>query len=133
MNIRTVLRTYGLLRQLTDDETALLETLRSLTDGDREQLVESLAPAKPAVRKRKSRAKSQRASSMAETLDKNLSAQREAALKDVTGESDDDAPLHQQHCGTCSNAFGHEDHAQPSPHYHEFGAAGAKAGVAAGD
>lgn len=46
MNIRTVLRTYSLLRQLTDDETALLETLRSLTDSDREQLVESLAPAK---------------------------------------------------------------------------------------
>ena len=33
MNIRNVLRTYSLLRQLTDDESALLETLRNATDN----------------------------------------------------------------------------------------------------
>jgi hypothetical protein len=46
MNLKNVLRTYSLLRQLTNDESALLETLRSLSEGEREQLVESLSPGK---------------------------------------------------------------------------------------
>jgi hypothetical protein len=46
VNIRMVLRTYSYLRQLTDDETALLETLRGMNDSERELLVESLSPAK---------------------------------------------------------------------------------------
>lgn len=46
MNIRNVLRTYALLRQLSDDESVLLQTLRGLNDGERELLVESLQPAK---------------------------------------------------------------------------------------
>lgn len=44
MNLKLVLRTYSALRQLTDDESALLNTLRSLNDGERELLVESLSP-----------------------------------------------------------------------------------------
>lgn len=51
MNLRNVLRTYALLRQLTDDESALLETLRELSDSEREQLVESLAPVRTAAKK----------------------------------------------------------------------------------
>lgn len=50
MNLRNVLRTYVLLRQLTSDESALLETLRGMNDTERELLVESLAPEK-AVKK----------------------------------------------------------------------------------
>lgn len=46
MNIRNVLRTYSLLRQLTDDESALLETLRGLNDAERESLVVALQPEK---------------------------------------------------------------------------------------
>jgi hypothetical protein len=34
-------------------------------------------------------------------------------------------------CGICAHAADHEDHQQPSPHYHEF--EGPKAAVAAGD
>lgn len=40
-------------------------------------------------------------------------------------DNDDDSneePLYQQRCGTCGNAFGYEDHFQPSPNYHEFDA-----------
>ena len=51
MNLRNVLKTYSLLRSLTDDESALLATLRAMTDTERELLVESLAPAKPAAKK----------------------------------------------------------------------------------
>jgi hypothetical protein len=51
MNLRNVLRTYGLLRQLTDDETALLNTLRAMNDNERELLVQSLQPEKKAVKK----------------------------------------------------------------------------------
>lgn len=46
MNLKNVLRTYSLLRSLTDDESALLETLRGLSEGEREQLVQSLSPGK---------------------------------------------------------------------------------------
>ncbi len=67
MNIRNVLRTYSLLRQLTDDETALLNTLRGLTDSDREQLVESLQPAK-GKKAVKRPAKSRRASSLQQQI-----------------------------------------------------------------
>jgi hypothetical protein len=121
VNIRTVLRTYSLLRQLTDDETALLETLRSLTDSDREQLVESLAPVKVAVKKRvrKAQVRSQRAESLASAI--------QGAAKPAVSSAN--GPL----CAICGHPADYEDHAQPSPHYHEFEAAGVKASVAAGD
>lgn len=51
MNLRNVLKTYSLLRSLTDDESALVETFRTMADADRELLVQSLAPAKPAGKK----------------------------------------------------------------------------------
>jgi len=51
MNLRNVLKTYSLLRSLTDDESALLETLRSLNDNDRELMVETLVPGKAAAKK----------------------------------------------------------------------------------
>ena len=47
MNLRNVLRAFTLLRQLTDDESALLVTLRGMSEGERELLVESLNPEKP--------------------------------------------------------------------------------------
>lgn len=70
MNIRNVLKVYSLQRQFTDDESALLATLRELSDTERELLVESLQPQKAAVKKRKPRGggKSQRAASLAEHL-----------------------------------------------------------------
>jgi hypothetical protein len=46
MNLRNVLRTYALLRSLTDDESALLETLRGLSESDRELMVQELSPSK---------------------------------------------------------------------------------------
>jgi hypothetical protein len=121
VNLKVVLRTYGLLRQLTDDETALLETLRGLTDSDREQLVESLTPAKAAVRKRvrKTQVKSPRAESLASAIAGTAKSAVPVA----------DGPL----CTVCAHPEDYEDHAQPSPHYHAFEAAGAKASVAAGD
>jgi hypothetical protein len=94
MNIRNVLRVYIQLRQFSDDETALLETLRGLSEGDREQLVESLAPVKAAVKKRKPRAKSVRASGMEAQLSGNLQARRQEALEDITGESESADAVH---------------------------------------
>lgn len=52
MNYKLVLKTYSQLRQLTDDETALLNTLRGMTDAERELLAETLGP--PAKVKAKS-------------------------------------------------------------------------------
>jgi hypothetical protein len=70
MNLKNVLRTYSLLRLLTNDESALLETLRSLSESEREQLVESLSPGKAVGKKRKvkSGGKSSRAASLAEQI-----------------------------------------------------------------
>lgn len=70
MNIRTVLKTYSLLRQLTDDETALLNTLRNLNDSEREQLVESLVPTKGTGKgaKKKRSPKSPRATSLQQQI-----------------------------------------------------------------
>jgi hypothetical protein len=93
MNIRNVLRVYAQLRQFSDDETALLETLRGLSESDREQMVESLAPVKGAVKRRK-RAKSVRASGMEAQLSGNLQARRQEALGDITGESESADAVH---------------------------------------
>lgn len=57
MSYRDVLKIFKLERELTDDETALLNTLRGMTDAERELLVESLSPpakaSKPATKKLK--------------------------------------------------------------------------------
>jgi hypothetical protein len=70
MNLKTVLRTYSLLRQLTDDESALLATLRELSENERELLVESLSPQKSGKKstKKPAAAKSSRASSLQRQL-----------------------------------------------------------------
>lgn len=70
MNIRNVLKTYSLLRQLSDDETALLTTLRNLNDSEREQLVESLVPTKGTGKgaKKKRSTKSPRATSLQQQI-----------------------------------------------------------------
>jgi hypothetical protein len=67
MNIRAVLRTYAMLRVLTDDETALLETLRGLSDSEHEAMVQALAPQKATV-KRKRPSKSAKALSLASAI-----------------------------------------------------------------
>lgn len=109
MNLRNVLRTYALLRQLTDDESALLATLRGMNESERESLVLAMQPEKPAIKKRKPRTgggKSQRASNMAATLGKSLEAQRQV-----------EKPLL---CNICGNEEDFQDHKQPSPNYHPF-------------
>jgi hypothetical protein len=153
MQIRNVLKVYSLLRNFTDDETALLETLRSLTDSDREQLVESLAPVK--VTKKAATTKTYercaqcgntrrhgfhndatndgyhefqaavapaKKSSRATSLATAISGTAKPATPVVDG------PM----CTACGHPEDYEDHAQPSPHYHEFEAAGVKANTAAG-
>jgi hypothetical protein len=109
MNLRNVLRTYALLRQLSDDESALLTTLRGMSEGERELLVESLAPTKPVVKKRKSASKSPRASSLAQQI-------KSAGLPKGDGEKESKEPI----CAACGNVEDYADHSQPSPHYHPF-------------
>lgn len=106
MNLKNVLRTYVLLRNLTDDESALLETLRGLSEGEREQLVESLSPVKVVGKKRKPRTttKSSRAASLAEQIKS-------------TGKASGDKEVI---CNTCGNYEDFVDHFKPSPHYHPF-------------
>lgn len=124
MNLRNVLSAYSKLRQLTDDESALLETLRGLNDAERELLVESLSPASKGAKKpgkkgsSKPASKSSRASGMAAAIAKSLSHGK------PTGEG----PI----CKICSHAEDYEDHSQPSPHYHPFEPSGSTAQPARG-
>lgn len=80
MNIKSVLRVYSQLRNLTDDETALLETLRAFTDAEREAFVEALQPQKTVKKaSKKSASKSSRASGIAATIRGNLDQRRAAS------------------------------------------------------
>jgi hypothetical protein len=80
MNLRNVLRAFTLLRQLTDDESALLATLRGMSEPEREALVVAMQPERTTAGKKKATkktgSKSPRASAMAATLGKNLAQQR---------------------------------------------------------
>lgn len=82
MNIRNVLRTYSLLRQLADDESALLETLRGMSETERESLVVALQPEKATTKRAskkssKGESKSARASGMAAAINRSLSQGRQ--------------------------------------------------------
>ncbi len=130
MNIKSVLRVYGQLRNLTDDETALLETLRSMTDTERELTVEALQPAKPPARKASKKGgtgKSRRASSLAE--------QMSTALKPLTDivNANGESCMWVGNNGPCFKPVDDNvHHKQTDPDYHEFTAT-AKADDYAGE
>lgn len=114
MNIRNVLTVYTKLRNFTDDESALLETLRAMNDSERELLVETLSPQKSSSKKPSSKsaargAKSKRASSLRQQI----------STKATTATSND---------GPCGYSFsdGTECQAPPSDPIHDetFGYAG---------
>lgn len=69
-NFRNVLKVYGLMRNFSPDDEALLNTLRGLSDADREQLMELLGPAKKPAKKAatKTASKSRRAASLGTQL-----------------------------------------------------------------
>lgn len=82
MNLRNVLRAYSLLRVLSDDEAALLETLRAANDNERQLIADAMSdkPQKKSNKKSagggKSSTKSTQASGMAAQLNKSLQRQR---------------------------------------------------------
>lgn len=139
MNIRNVLRTYSLLRQLGDDETALLETLRDLSEGERDQLVESLSPVK-AVKKPDSKPRvyehcAQCDKTKAHSFHKDSSndgyhefqsskpkSPRASSLaaQIKTGTRPLDGAASKMRCAACGNVEDYADHSEPSPHYHPF-------------
>jgi hypothetical protein len=127
MSLKNVLRTYSLLRSLTDDESALLETLRGLSESDREQLVESLSPSGAGKKKagKKSGSKSLRASGMAKAIGDNLRQKRSAALPNDPADPDYDPSQQCQKefdggfiCNEPADANVH--HLRGATGYHEF-------------
>lgn len=93
MNLRNVLSAYSKLRQLTDDESALLETLRGLNDAERESLVVALQPEKVTGKRAskksssKSASKSARASGIGATIKEKLQ-QREPTVGGFADDAD---------------------------------------------
>lgn len=53
MSYKDVLRVFKLERDLTDNETALLNTLRSMSESEREMLAETVGPVKVATKSSK--------------------------------------------------------------------------------
>lgn len=125
MNMKNVLKTYSLLRQLTDDESALLETLRAMNDSERELLVETLSPQKSSSKKPSSKsagkgAKSRRAEGMQAQLNTRLAGQerrREQPMALCSYVSDDgDDPTE---CGEAETS-GIHDATMGYRNYHPF-------------
>jgi hypothetical protein len=89
MNFKLVLKAYSTLRQLTDDESALLATLRGMSEPEREALVVAMQPERTTAGRKKATkktgGKSPRASAMAATLGKNLAQQRAAMTETEDG------------------------------------------------
>lgn len=52
MNFRNVLKVFTMMRDFEPDDHALLNTLRGVTEAEREMLVEALGPVKKATRRR---------------------------------------------------------------------------------
>lgn len=90
MSLRQVLTIYNAERQLSDDETALLNTLRKMTDSERGMFVEGLTDKsqKKAGKKSasKSSGKSSRASGMASAIGRSLESSRKAVVADDDSE-----------------------------------------------
>jgi hypothetical protein len=132
MNIRAVLRTYGMLRSLTDDESALLETLRRFTETEREAFVEALGPQKPATKRKrssKSAGKSAKAQSLASAIKPALDGGVSKMRCDYRANDGDDPTA----CGEYTDANIH--HRQTMTGYHEFvpsATNAARAGAGAG-
>jgi hypothetical protein len=162
MNLRTVLRTYALLRQLTDDESALLETLRGMSEGERELLVESLSPekpTKPATAKTFERCVrcgntkhhnfhkdsstdgfhefqvpvvAGKKSQRAASLAEKVGGTLASIAKTVGGDDEGARRFIGALCMACSHDEDYEDHQQPSPHYHPFASSSSARGAARG-
>lgn len=115
MSLRQVLTIYNAERQLNDDETALLNTLRRMTDAEREMVSQSLSdkPQKKASKKSSGAAKSRRASGMAE----QLSSRRQEGIAVKT----DGRCNHQLSYGVCALLPDHNiHHLKNHPNYHPF-------------
>lgn len=124
MNLRNVLRAYSLLRILSDEESALLETLRAANDNERQLIAEAMSdkPQKKSSKKGagKGASKSARASGMAAALNKSLQQQRK-----VTADDGDDYafcayayPETGLTCGAYADANVH--HKKTEAGYHPF-------------
>lgn len=127
-DLKLVLRTYSNIRRMTSDDLALLETLRAMSDTEREMTVETLQD-KPAGKKSskksstskssQSSTKSTRASGMATQLNTRLAGrerERQAATKD-------DDPCQYEYDGSvpcCFPADANVHHLTSDPNYHEF-------------
>lgn len=107
MSLRQVLTIFNAERQLNDEETALLNTLRKMSGAELESLAVALAPQVKSKPRKKREAKSARASSLQQQIQSRPRLDPTTAFKE---------PL----CSVCAGTEDYEDHQQSSPHYHEF-------------
>lgn len=127
MNIRQVLKAFTALRQLTDDESALLETLRGATDAERELLVETLAPQKVMTKRagKKSASKGASKSARAQSLSGAIHRTPKPKVDSDADDVDPNAHCQKEFAGgfICDEpADANVHHLRGATGYHEFDA-----------
>lgn len=123
MNLRNVLKTYSLLRTLSDDETALLNTLRGMNESERELLVESLAGKTVKKTTKKSSKSSASKSPRASSLQQQIQGRSKAASTNggpCTFLYPDDAPAYAGQVCTGDGNNPIHDPVMGYSGYHEF-------------
>lgn len=135
MNFKQVLKAYAILRNLTDDESALLETLRGLSESDREQLVESLSPGGAGKKKAATVEKKGQCAACDHVKTHPVHTQsnrvgyhvyQPTRSRRATSLAEQIKSTGKPHlgegpvCTICSHTEDYEDHSEPSPHYHPF-------------
>lgn len=127
MNIRNVLRTYSLLRQLTDDESALLETLRGLNDAERESLVVALQPEKSTTKRTgkkssKSASKSPRGQSLSNAIQRTPKVRADDDDEEArcTYRYPKDSPINAGQSCSMEQSFAIHDERMGYAGYHQF-------------
>lgn len=136
MSLRQVLTIYNAERQLTDDETALLNTLRRMNDNERQMFVEGLS-GKAAGKKgsKKAAGKGASKSPRASSLQQRIQGRVKAASTNggpCTFRYPDDAPAYAGQVCTGDSGNPIHDPLMGYAGYHEFQAA-EQAASASGD
>lgn len=129
MNLRNVLRAYSLLRQLSESEAAILDTLRQISDSERQMFVEALSDKPQKKSSKKGAGKGGGKSKHASSLQQQISGRAQSAVRLPEAATIGDVDIvrciamiddngGETQCGETVDNNVH--HKQTDPNYHPF-------------